>query len=158
MLNIAWGTFLRHLPPALQDGLSVKTRGGTEVSIATILRIDHELFAFKGRLSGTQDTGRVFFIPYDQIDHLYYVKEVREEDFKSAFDSLLMPDPLAGTPFQETTTLQNSPSVRETPVVEEAVPAATRPAPVPLKSAVLERFRSRTGSSCNGTKPQPSQG
>ena len=157
MQNIAWVKFLRHLPPALQDGLAVKTLGGTEVSISTILRIDHEFFAFKGRLSGTQDTGRVFFIPYFQIDHLYYQKEVREEDFITAFDSLLMPDPLAETPAQAAPSPPESvqPAMKE-PEMESA--PANRSTPVPIKSAVLERFRSRSSSSSPGTSTRTPQG
>ena len=138
MQDIAYITFLRHLPPALQDGLSVKTLGGTEIALQVILRVDHEFFAFKGRLAGTQDTGRVFFIPYTQIDHLFYQKEVREEDFSAAFDGLHMPAPAELAPAAGQARAEE-PAPDESPAEEAAdsLPV-NRPTPVPMKSAVLD--------------------
>jgi hypothetical protein len=151
MQNLAHATFLRHLPPALQDGLSIKTKSGTLISLQTILRIDHEFVAIKGRISGTQDAGRVFFVPYDQIDHFYYQKELREEEFNAAFEGLRMPDPTAAVP----------PPV-DAPVDEEDLSANSapinRPTAIPIKSAILERFRSRSGSSSPGTSSRSPQG
>ena len=158
MQNFAWVSFLRHLPAALQDGLAVKTRGGTEMALQTILRIEHEFFAFKGRLAGTQDAGRVFFIPYDQIDHLFYQKEVRESDFSEAFDSLCMPSPEAAAVVTAPANKASAePAEQEQPEAAEAAPA-NRPTPVPLKSAVLERFRSRSGNGGSSVNLRPSQG
>jgi hypothetical protein len=154
MDNLAFATFLRHLPPELQEGLSFKTLGGTEITLQIILRIDHEFVALKGRLAGTQDAGRVFFVPYNQIDHFYYQKEVREEDFNAAFESLRMPDP-AGAAVAAAPAATAAP---EAPASESAdsVPV-DRPTPVPIRSAVLERFRSRSGppSNPNITRPTP---
>ena len=122
-----------------------------------ILRIDHEFFVFKGRLAGTQDAGRVFFIPYKQIDHLYYQKEVSEAEFIASFGSLEMPNPTMDSPGQTV-----APEAVE-PAVEEAAPEPTpettpvnRPTPVPIKSAVLERFRSRAPSSSSSISLRPS--
>ncbi len=152
MLNSSWVAFLRHLPPALQQGLAVKTLGGTEVSVQVLLRIDHEFFAFKGRLAGTQDAGRVFFVPYEQIDHLYYQKEVREEDFCTAFDSLKMPS-AEEVGVQAPTRTAPPAETPVAPVPEAPAPEPTpvnRPTAVPIKSAVLERFRSRSSSTARG--------
>ncbi len=152
MENLSFAKFLRHLPPVLQEGLSFKTLGGTEITLQVILRIDHEFVAIKGRLAGTQDAGRVFFIPYNQIDHLYYQKEVREEEFNTAFESLCMPDP-------DTATATAAPVEEEAPAEEaaESVPV-NRPTPVPIKSAVLERFRSRSSPTSNPNITRPTQG
>jgi hypothetical protein len=136
--------------------LAFKTLGGTEVALQTILRIDHEFFVMKGRLAGTQDAGRVFFIPYNQIDHLYYQKEVRDSDFSAAFDTLTMPPPGTEAALAAAVPI-------DVPVVEQAVPepepeaaAVNRPTPVPIKSAVLERFRSRAPSSSSSINLRPS--
>ena len=156
MQNIAWLSFLRHLPQSLQDGLAIKTLGGTEIAIQTILRLDHEFFALKGRLAGTQDAGRVFFIPYDQIDHLFYHKEIRESDFSAGFDSLQMPSPGAEAVIPSSLHTSNVEPTAAEPVPDSVT--VNRPTPVPLKSAVLERFRTRSGSSSPGVNLRPSQG
>jgi len=155
MQNVAYATFLRHLPQGHFDSLAIKTLGGTEILIQTILRVDHEFVALKGRLAATQDAGRVFFIPYRQIDHLFYQKEVKDEEFSAVYDSLRMPDPGMVPP----------PASAEAPAVAEAaiepeppqVPV-NRPTPVPIKSAVLERFRARSSASANGLTNRPSSG
>jgi hypothetical protein len=169
MQNIAWVTFFRHLPPALLDTLSIKMMSGTEVSIQSILRVDHEFVVLKGRLAGTQDAGRVFFLPYRQIDHLYYQKEVRESEFNDAFDSLQMPIPgteaAVAAPEGAESPAEAVPTDEVPAFAAEAMPEGTpestpvnRPTPVPIKSAVLERFRARTISSGSAPSARPSQG
>src|SRR5262249_52747080 len=137
----------------MQEGLTVKTLGGTEIAVQTILRVDHEFVALRGRLAGTQEAGRFFFLPYTQIDYLGYQKDLMEADFKAIFETLAMPAPAAAAG-------DNAPESAEGPTREAAGPPAESPpdaaaaasergTPTPLKSAVLERFRSRSLSNVN---------
>ena len=96
MQSTAWIAFLRHIPASLMDALSIKTIGGTEIAVQAILRVDHEVVAVKGRISGSQDTGRIFFLPFGQIDYVGYLKELKEADFHAAFDSMTLPPPSVG--------------------------------------------------------------
>ena len=172
MQNIAWVTLFRHIPPTFQNGLTVKTRNGTEIAIQIVLRTDHEFVAIKGRLAGTQDVGRLFLIPYAQIDHLGHQKEIKESDFSTMFDGLKMPEaamaqvsaaPVPGPADAELPTIAQHvlplPPEPTPPHVDSAISSAVTPtvrtAAAPIKSAVLERFRTRslTGGSNSGVRP-----
>jgi len=150
MQSISWAALLRHFPVTFQEGLVVKTLNGTEIAVQSILRIDQEFFAVKGRLAGTQDVGRIFFVPYSQVDHLGYQKELPDSEFKSIFDKLVMPSPEAAWVTTSHDAVEEPPSDAITPPIEPAeagsVASADPVNPVPLKSAVLERFRARSGS------------
>jgi hypothetical protein len=164
MQSIAWAALLRHIPAEAHERLMVVTRGGTEIAIQSLLRIDHEFVAIKGRLAGTQDAGRVFFLAYDQIDYVGFQLPIRDSDFQQLFGGLVMPEPSAEMPVLQA----GEPAVEEDtvfaaaraaavatsdaePPPEVATPAAAA-APAPagsnttnpvIKSAVLERFRAR---------------
>lgn len=137
MRGVTWAALLRHIPETQQDGLSVVTKAGTEITINNILRIDHDLFAFKGRLAGTQDAGRLFFMPYDNIDYLGYQRAVKDTEYQETFGNLVLPEPA---------------ETASAPIMIEAPPGLPARAPAVLKSAVLERFRSR---SAQGNTPRP---
>ena len=78
MQSSVWATLLRQIPTECHDQLMLTTFGGTEIAIQGILRIDHEFLAIKGRLAGSQDAGRVFFLPYCQIDYLGFQRALKE--------------------------------------------------------------------------------
>jgi hypothetical protein len=93
MQNVSWATLFHHIPPERQLGMILVTRAHTEIAIQSFMRIDHEFVAVKGRLSGSQETGRVFFIPYSEINYLGFMNAVTDNDFHELFDSLRMAPP-----------------------------------------------------------------
>jgi hypothetical protein len=166
MQSSAWVAFLQHVPESLLNGLCIKTVSGTEVTVQSILRIDHEFVAIKGRIAASQDTGRIFFIPFNQIEYVGYMKDLAEAEFQQVFDSLQVPAPVAGVAAATVVEIkQAGPPVATPPPVPAPVAAArkaesaevpvNRATPLPLKSAVLERFRSRS-SSIPGVPNRPS--
>jgi hypothetical protein len=139
MQNDAWVKILRHIPAAEQGKLMLVTTSGTEIAVQCFLRIDPECLAFKGRLAGSTDGGRVFFIPYARIDYFGYQQPVKESDFQELFGNLEMPS-------AEPSEAESSP----------ALPAAPTPRQTPvIKSAVLEKFRARSVSSVGTTMRPP---
>ncbi len=132
MPHIAWERLLRQLPAKEQDGLMLMTNTRTEIAVQSILRMDADFLIIKGRLAGSQDAGRVFFIPYAHIDHLGFYRAVKDSEFDEMFAELSAPvvPAIAAVP---------------TPASEESK--------APIKSAVLERFRSRGGSTIIGRSP-----
>lgn len=139
MREFSWTVLLRFIPPEQQDGLMLITKSGTEITINNVLRIDHEFFAFRGRLSGSQDAGRMFLMPYSNIDYLGSQRPIKDADFEEMFGKMVMPDPGEGPQAKE-----------DAPVHTSSAPSSPR-TPVALKSAVLERFRSRGGASNAGS-------
>ncbi len=151
MHSAAWVKLLRYIPATEQHKLMLVTTGGTEIAIQCFLRIDPECLAFKGRLAGSQDAGRVFFLPYSHIDYFGFQQSVKESDFHELFGNLEMsaaappadPAPAAPEPA--------SPTTDPAPIAPSGTPARN---PLSIKSSVLEKFRSRSTSS-PGTQMRP---
>lgn len=121
----AWAAVLRHIPAEQQHLFSLVTQGGAEISVAALVRIEDEFAIVRGRLSGSQDSGRVFFVPYANIDYFGYTNPVKEEDYAAMFDSLEVPKAAAE---EEAPAPPARPSVHDRPAI---------------RSEVLERFRQR---------------
>jgi hypothetical protein len=153
MHGLAWQALLKHIPPERHNQLSVTTTNGLEIAVQAFLRIDPECVAIKGRLSGSQDAGRVFFVPYARIETLAFQQEVKEEVFHELFGGLTLPVPVA-------TSAEPAPSADSTNAFAEPVaPSASSDnsadadpcalgagrSPTMIKSVVLERYRARTG-------------
>src|SRR5438128_12458692 len=83
MQSRTWIKLLQRIPADKHEMLAITTSSGTEVSIQMVLRLEEDFVLIKGRLSGTTDLGRVFFIPYDQINFLGVTKEVRESEISA---------------------------------------------------------------------------
>jgi hypothetical protein len=119
----AWPRLLRLVPAKEVDGLMLVTSTRTEMAIQAILRLDPDFLIIKGRLAGSQEQGRVFFIPYDQIDHIGFYRSVKDAEFNEMFADL------------------------DASTAEAAEPGAVEPnGKTPIKSAVLERFRARSAT------------
>ncbi len=123
MPTAAWARLLRLIPAKDQDGLMLLTSNHTEIAVQTILRFDADFLIVRGRLAGSQDQGRVFFIPYDQIDHMGFYRAVKDAELNEMFAAL------------------EGPAEAAEPAASDAGGSKT-----PLKSAVLERFRSRSST------------
>jgi hypothetical protein len=139
MREVSWAALLQHVPPEQQDGLMLVTTSGIEITINNLLRIDHEFVALRGRVAGSQEGGRLFLIPYENIHYLGTQRPIKDSEFQETFGNLVMPEPAGASAFEPS----NPPP-----------PVAPRPQPA-IKSAVLERFRSRTSASPQGVVPRP---
>lgn len=165
MQNVSWATLFHHIPPERQMGMILATRAQTEIAVQSFLRIDLEFVAIKGRLSGSQDSGRVFFIPYSEINYLGFMNAVADADFHELFDSLRMAPP-AYLPSEEgeyptpEETFAKTPSNgdRRRPEGETSSQSNTSdfgqtmmaPRPhtdIKIRSEVLERFRAKANGS-----------
>lgn len=93
MHNGAWETLLRHIPADLQNKFTIMTTSGTEITIQCLLRVEKELVVFKGRLSGSQDQGRLFFLSFQNIDYIGTLVAITDAQFAEVFDSLQFPEP-----------------------------------------------------------------
>ena len=133
MPRAAWSRLLRLVPPKDQDKLMLITSNRTEIAIQSILRLDPDFLIVKGRLAGSQDAGRVFFVPYAQLDHIGFYRAFKDAEFNEMFAGLEAAPP---------------PAFAAAP--ELAPPDGSK---TPIKSAVLERFRARGGSTIIGPSP-----
>jgi hypothetical protein len=76
MQNNAWVELLRQVPPKLHQNLLVMTAVGNEIAVQDIVRLEPEYLVIRGRLAGTSDLGRAFFIPFDRIIYIGFQKPV----------------------------------------------------------------------------------
>jgi hypothetical protein len=156
MQSSVWVLLLRQVPPEQHNNLMLVTSGRTEIAVQCVLRIDHEFMAVRGRLAGSQDIGRVFFIPYDQIDYLGFQQPVKESEFHDMFDGLTVPAPAAAAgPVAAEPSAEPAREPEAAPPVAPSANGANRP-PTPIKSAVLERFRARSVTSPGTVQRPPS--
>lgn len=149
MHNAAWVKLLSHIPASEQSKLMLVTTSGTEITIQCLLRLDPECLALRGRLSGSTDAGRVFFVPYSHIDYFGFQQPLKEAEFHELFNNLelLGPTaPLVAPPAEARPTLLSPPTS------SAITPAQGSPA---IKSTVLEKFRSRSITNA-GTQMRPS--
>jgi hypothetical protein len=153
MHNAAWVKLLRHIPASEHSNLMLVTTGGTEITIQCLLRLDPECMALRGRLAGSTDAGRVFFVPYSHIDYFGFQQPLKEAEFHELFNNLellgppaapLNPAAAASVPPEPTAPAPPSPSPHPTPAR----------GPLAIKSAVLEKFRSRSLTNA-GTQMRP---
>jgi hypothetical protein len=154
----AWAALLRHIPKAVHDQLALVTTGGREITVQSFLRIDHEFVALKGRLAATQDAGRLFLIPYAQIDYLGFQREVKDAEYQEWFGSLVMPqadvgleEPIADLVAAATAEVQE-PAAPAAPAAPSVPAGNSRTVAPAVKSVVLERFRAR--SQVSGIRPR----
>jgi hypothetical protein len=155
MQNSAWIVLLRRIPPDLHNTLAIVTTIGIEINIQTLVRIEDDHVVIRGRLAGTTDTGRAFFVPYDQINYLGIVKEMKEPQVRALYGEA----PPAEEVEQKTDAVSTESAVAQPSATEampvpvpppepEATPPAEPPKPapqlkIPRKSGVLERLRAR---------------
>lgn len=150
MHNAAWVKLLSHIPAQEQSNLMLVTTSGTEITIQCLLRLDPECLALRGRLAGSTDAGRVFFVPYSHIDYFGFQQPLKEAEFHELFNNLQLLGPTLplAAPAEVAAPAEPAP-----PVTPSAHPTPSR-SPLAIKSAVLEKFRSRSTTS-PGTQMRP---
>ncbi|HTK74388.1 MAG TPA: hypothetical protein VL371_03965 [Gemmataceae bacterium] len=98
MQNTDWIELFHLIPPEQQNILVLTTVGGIDLNIEVILRTEPSVLVFRGRVQGSTDDGRVFFLPYRQIDFLQMNRFVRENEIQEMFSKAAPPQPAAEKP------------------------------------------------------------
>ena len=94
MHSAAWIRLLGRIPPDQQDTLVVVTTIGIEINVQSILRTEDDYVVLRGRLAGTQETGRVFFVPYDQVNYVGFQREVKDAQIRALYGEAPPPEPV----------------------------------------------------------------
>jgi hypothetical protein len=168
MQSASWISLLKLIPPAQQNSLLLVTSAGTQITIQNIFRLEPDYAVIRGRLAGTTETGRVFFIPYDQINHIGFQTEVKEAVIRQLYGepepepspqvaSVESSSPLPAEPeVVAPATPTPSPSKPSEPVV---TPMTLKPEPriaIPRRSGILARLRARSDAAKEqGASPKP---
>jgi hypothetical protein len=144
MHSSSWITLLRTIPSQQYDNLVVTTSSGVELMMQALIRTEEEYLVLRGRLSGSTDAGRIFFVPYDQINFINFINPVKEAEINAFYER----GPQAAD-VQATDEADHTAAVEERPA-QPAAPAAGAPqqparlrTPLAGRSAILDRLRAR---------------
>src|SRR5438067_7487111 len=134
MQSTPWIALLKKIPAEQHNQLMLVTTSGIEIAIQIILVLDGECLVFKGRLSGSQDAGRLFYVPFDRIDYVGFNRVVGEDEFKTWYGDT------PAVSASATDTLANGSSAANGSTTVNGPASRT---PLPNRAALLERIRSR---------------
>lgn len=139
----AWITMFRRIPQAMHDGLTIGLRSGSEIAIQTVLKLEPEFAILRGRLTGTQEGGKVLLIPYAEMTVLSILRPLKDPEVEEIFGKG-DPPTLVEMPAASATP---APAPSETPVAAEPAPANAAPAAkksdTVSKAAMLAKLRER---------------
>ncbi len=162
MQSSAWISLLRLIPPAQHENLALITLSGIEITIQNIIRMEMDYVVLRGRLAGSSDAGRVFFVPYDQINLVAFQKEVKEAVVRGFFGEVQPAPAAAPAPAKAETEAAAEPEAVPIPELTPTPSPATPPTPdsptppepimpglrpgIAAKSAILERLRGKAAA------------
>ncbi|MBL8793607.1 MAG: hypothetical protein JNM56_06870 [Planctomycetia bacterium] len=144
-----WISVVRTIPAEFHTQLTLMTANGFEINLQTVLRLEEQFMVCRGRMMGSTDAGLIFFVPYDQINCIFYNKMLKEDVVQSWFSGpslhALVGEPLAGTYTQ----VAPEPAPAPAPAPEPApapvpAPAAAAPMPAPPPGAKPLQLPART--------------
>lgn len=158
MDNLAWVAILRHIPADKLNGFTIMVEGNIEITLQSLLRLEVEFAVIKGRLSGSQDAGRVFFVPYCRMINLGTLHPIKDEEYEAIFQTLTIPTSsavfIAPSP---------PPAPEPVAVIGQTTPNGHNGASqndsglrASIRSEVLERYRARPNNpSSSANLPNP---
>jgi len=85
MTNVEWVEMLSVIPPDQQNQIVVILHNGCEVMVETIARIEANFLVIRGRVGGTIEEGRGFFLPFSQMLYMRIEREVKISELKGMF-------------------------------------------------------------------------
>jgi hypothetical protein len=85
MQNHDWIALFRLIPAEQHNTLVLTTLSGTDINLETILRTELNYVVFRGRSAGSAEDGRVFFLPYRQIDFVHINRQVKEVEIRELY-------------------------------------------------------------------------
>ena len=140
MPTFNWAEFLRKVPLDLHDQLVLAAVNGLEFAVQRLLRVDDAFILARGRVGGTSDVSRIFFLPYDRLAFVAFSRPLEDEVLAPIFGELI-------APLKEVKALE---------MAAEAEASVEAPPPVAEKmgvntAAMLERLRARAATQAADT-------
>src|ERR1019366_6123338 len=83
--NQAWITLFRRIPADLHDTLALGLATGAEIVVQRIVKLEPDFMIIRGRLAGTQDTGRVVMVPYPQLTFVAIQRDLKDSEVEGIF-------------------------------------------------------------------------
>jgi hypothetical protein len=129
-----------------------------------VLRVEEAFLVLRGRVAGSTDIGRIFLIPFEQLDYLAFQRALSEAEVQAMLDGQLLTSTVSAPPaaemlrpsaVEETASppeesvprpLVPSPVSPAPPAPAAALPSESQPARLSNRSDVIQRLRLRTAA------------
>jgi hypothetical protein len=150
MQSSEWAELIKRVPEQQREILTFMTRAGTEIALQSVLRVDEHYVVARGRLSGTTDQDRTFFIPYDQIVYLGFTRPVPSSMLARMYGDETVAKAVAAAPIQTPAAQPELPPSATTPAQPASEPVVPESRPKSeskiriSKATLLERIRAHT--------------
>jgi hypothetical protein len=156
--NESWIAMFRRIPANLHDTLSLGLTTGSEIVVQKIMKLEPDFMIIRGRVAGTQDSGRIVMIPYAELTYVAIQRFLKDPEVAAIFgkdapwavtDVVLSSteDAPLGEPTPEAANAENA-------TVNEPAPAVNpvkKPEPA-SKTALLAKLRDRLKDSGSAGK------
>jgi hypothetical protein len=120
---------------------------GTSINVESVLRKEKDYIVVRGREAGSNDEGRGFFVPFEQIAMIKIERAMRLNDFRSMYGEALV----AGTSLDELAEQAEAKAVANAKAGIDKTPAPISASPSDIaKQNLLERIRAARTSAGSG--------
>lgn len=76
---------LRRIPANLQDNLALGITTGAEIVVQKIVKLEPDFMIVRGRLAGTQDSGRIVLVPYGELTFVAIQQFLKDVEVEAIF-------------------------------------------------------------------------
>ena len=147
--NESWIAMFRRIPANLQDVLSLGLNTGAEIVVQKIIKLEPDFMIVRGRVAGTQDTGRIVMVPYGELSFVAILRFLKDPEVEAIFGKGA-PTTAADMVLSSTEDAPLGQPTSEAPAAEDATvndpPPAVNPAKksdAVSKTALLAKLRER---------------
>jgi hypothetical protein len=81
----SWIAMFRRIPSNLHDTLSLGLTTGSEIVVQKVIRLEPDFMIIRGRVAGTQDSGRIVMIPYVELTYVAIQRFLKDPEVESIF-------------------------------------------------------------------------
>ncbi len=89
MTGSDWIDFFKGIPDKEHELIMISLKNGAEVAFQRIMKYLDKLMIVRGRLGGTDDADRVFCIPYDHIDMVFFTRPQDDHVVQAIFGEII---------------------------------------------------------------------
>ena len=140
--NQAWITLFRRIPADLHDTLALGLATGAEIVVQRIVKLEPDFMIIRGRLAGTQDTGRVVMVPYPQLTFVAIQRDLKDSEVEAIFGKGAPPTLASLPPTADGADAEPESGVEDEVPNEPTAAAGKKPEAV-SKAVLLAKLRER---------------
>ena len=133
MSNSEWIELFRLVPEHEHNKLVIVFQSGMEICVDTLVRFEKQFAVMRGRMAGTIEESRGFFVPYEQMLCLRLERVVKSEELQEIFSN---------APFKIDTPATKSERPTDAPIARSSHPTPLAPTdPAAASRLLMEKIK-----------------